>query len=99
MTGNELKAYRLSLGLTQKAFADQFGYAREHSIMDMEKGRRAVPDQLEKSIGFFKLSLCLINKINEKDMKPELCSCNDPDIHSAAGTEFCASCGSIINLN
>jgi transcriptional regulator with XRE-family HTH domain len=50
MTGQELKALRESLNLTQTQLADELGYSRQGTISDMENGRTSIPKRTEIAI-------------------------------------------------
>ena len=43
MTGPEVFAARLALGLSRRALARRLGYASETSLRDIERGRFALP--------------------------------------------------------
>lgn len=49
MSGKDVRAIRLSLGLTQVQFADKLRFSSS-MICDVEKGRRAVSDKLRIKI-------------------------------------------------
>jgi len=55
MTGAELKAIRLRLGLTQVQLADELGYVgkyRAQSISRFERGARPIPRFVEILLGY-----------------------------------------------
>jgi transcriptional regulator with XRE-family HTH domain len=54
MSGQELKAYRESRGLTQAQFAELVGLKRFRTITDFETGARPVPAWLTKMVQLLK---------------------------------------------
>ena len=54
MSGDELKAYRESKGLTQAQFAELVGLQRFRTITDYETGKRPIPEWLAKMVALLK---------------------------------------------
>lgn len=50
MTGEELKAYRTSIGYTQKEFAELIGVRRIATVADYERGIRTVPETVARLV-------------------------------------------------
>jgi transcriptional regulator with XRE-family HTH domain len=49
MTGQELKALRLTRGLKQRELADLLGYSTSH-VAQLEQGKRAIPESFVKHV-------------------------------------------------